>query len=274
MTENCTDKNDIKKPWHQNLLIMLPLIVYIFSIISFIFKEIEFQNEQNINDYNNLGIILQKLIVLPRENFDLMQKYKNDPTLSSEVSGSLRIENGLLLNQANTILKRIPPKFVTPYDYYIVGHFYFLNQQYPESINMLNKAISYREPLEIVIRSMLVKSIALAFIDYHKGNEYFGQTIEYLKIIGHENKTLDYCYPQITYAETRWTNLEIMLGHYEKAQKHLNIAKSYYAKINKFSGQQDSLKPTLIFLQDLINKIDDNNFQINQSQLKKLKKIF
>ncbi len=59
-------------------------------------------------DRAELRSLIQHLTALPRENFELVQKYKDEPGAAVQFSGFILNENLILTNQALGIIRRIP----------------------------------------------------------------------------------------------------------------------------------------------------------------------
>lgn len=254
MPDEQQNKGNNKKPWCENILIMLPLIVFLFSISTFIFKEIDCRNTEILNAYNDFENILQRMISLPKESFELTQKYHNELAALNELHTINELENALLLNQAGHLLNKIPHGFITSYEYIVVGTFYYYNQQYVESIDMFDKAISYRKPIQIIVRAMLMKSLALVNINYTKGNKYFNQTLKYIEKEGRLNNLSDRQMNSI-YAncEMKWAGEALKLNKVEDAQNHLNLAKKYSYKIKNIYSSQDPFVAQIDYVQNLID---------------------
>ncbi len=68
-----------------------------------------------------LRAILQRLVALPKDNFEVNQKYKEDPGAIDFLGGYHNQENSLLARQAAEIVSRLPKDQVSASEFYTVA---------------------------------------------------------------------------------------------------------------------------------------------------------
>ncbi len=99
-----------KKPWHQNPAITISMIALVFSFgttgVSY-YKNHEEGIRANRREAREL---IQRVIKLPIENFELMQKNQGS-AFGESLSGMINQENLLLATQAVELIKRHPSSF-------------------------------------------------------------------------------------------------------------------------------------------------------------------
>jgi tetratricopeptide (TPR) repeat protein len=95
------------KPWYQDGSSIVAILALVFSLAT---TYLAFDRESRLDqqaDRTELRTLIQRLGALPRENFELLQKYVNNP-LYVQLSGMLNGEALILTNQAIDIMQRIP----------------------------------------------------------------------------------------------------------------------------------------------------------------------
>ena len=97
----------INRPWYKSPSVLIAILALIFSFGA---TTVSFQREAR-EDIRlaraELRGILQRIMALPKDNFEITKKYKNDPEGQS-LSGFIGQENSLLARQASEIVDRFP----------------------------------------------------------------------------------------------------------------------------------------------------------------------
>jgi hypothetical protein len=98
----------LDKPWYQQAPSIVAVLALVFSLIT---TYLSYDRDRRLDrqaDRTELRSLIQRLTALPRENFELVQKYKDEPAAAVQFSGFILNENLILTNQAVDIIRRIP----------------------------------------------------------------------------------------------------------------------------------------------------------------------
>src|SRR5215475_5713683 len=110
-----------KKPWYKEVATIISLAAFVFSFGTTVFSY-KRAHDQDIHNFRaELRGLLQRLVVLPKENVEIYQKYGTDPSRVIELSGYVNQENVLISKQASEIIERLPKNEVSATDYYSVA---------------------------------------------------------------------------------------------------------------------------------------------------------
>lgn len=224
------NKRDKNKSWtniSSNIIAMIALL-FSFGTTFFSYNRM---NEQDIhNTKNELNSILEKLSSLPKENYELMNRYKYNPIATSKLSGYIMQENIILANQAYDIIKKLPENIITGTEYYAVADAFVCIPDYDKAISLYKKAIFKINDIttEIAIHR------SYANVLYQNGKIEEGRT-EYdlanATFIIYNNYSFTFktiCYIQ---TEICWASSEISIGNKIEALRHISKANQYLKQL-------------------------------------------
>lgn len=108
-------------PWYKTVPTIISLLALLFSFGTtyFSYSHTKAQDIQTLK--SELRTMLQRLALLPKENFELTKKYTNDPATVAFLSGYINQENALLAQQAAEIAKNLPIDRVSATEYYAIA---------------------------------------------------------------------------------------------------------------------------------------------------------
>lgn len=108
-------------PWYKNIPIIISIIALLFSFgTTFVsYSRTKAQDIQNLR--SELRGMLQRLALLPKDNFELTKKYADDPEGIRFLSGFIAQENALLARQAAQIARKLPMDQVSATEYYAIA---------------------------------------------------------------------------------------------------------------------------------------------------------
>lgn len=95
------------KPWYKTASIIISVLALLFSFSTTAISYYKAGREDIRSARTELRGMLQRLTALPKDNFELIRKYKDDPEGQS-LSSTLNYENSLLARQASEIIDRYP----------------------------------------------------------------------------------------------------------------------------------------------------------------------
>lgn len=105
----------------MSISIIVSIIALLFSFgTTFVsYKRTKAQDIENLR--SELRGLLQRLALLPKDNFELNKKYVDDPEGIRYLSSLINQENALLARQAAQIAKKLPKDLVSATEYYAIG---------------------------------------------------------------------------------------------------------------------------------------------------------
>ena len=110
-----------RTPWYRNTSTLISVLALLFSFGTTFVSYTRTKAQDIQNARIELRGLLQRLSVLPRDNFELTKKYSDDPGAVSQLSSYLNQENALLARQAAEMALRIPRDYVSATEYYAVA---------------------------------------------------------------------------------------------------------------------------------------------------------
>lgn len=108
-----------KGAWYKSAPVFISVCALVFSFGTTIVSFHKAAREDVRSARAELRGILQRLTSLPRDNFELIRKYKNDPE-GLGLSGLVNQENSLLVTQASEIVDRFPDE-ISASEYFSVA---------------------------------------------------------------------------------------------------------------------------------------------------------
>lgn len=96
------------RPWYLQMSALVSIFALAVSIFS-AWASYDLAKRQNLReDRAELRELLQRLHAMPRENIELLVKYRDQPLVANQLSSVLNSENAALSTQALGIIDRIP----------------------------------------------------------------------------------------------------------------------------------------------------------------------
>ena len=122
-----------EKPWYRQMSGTVSVAAFVLSILSGLYscqRDIDQERQQARASLNTLS---QRLLALPKENFELMQKYKGDGSALSTLSPLLNSENITLVNSMKELVAHFPD-LVTDNDKFVLASALVNSARVPEAI--------------------------------------------------------------------------------------------------------------------------------------------
>ena len=122
-----------EKPWYRQMSGIVSVAAFVLSILSGLYscqRDIDQERQQARVSLNTLS---QRLLALPKENFELMQKYKGDGSALSTLSPLLNSENITLVNSMKELVAHFPD-LVTDNDKFVLASALVNSARVPEAI--------------------------------------------------------------------------------------------------------------------------------------------
>lgn len=126
-------------PWHRNASVIIALTALVFSFGTTLISYFKSHQQDVREARRDLRGIVLKLIEIPKRNFELSRKYKNDPS-GDALSQILGHENSILATQAWNIVDRFKDVF-SPAEYNSIAHAMALAGEKKRALDMYEKAL-------------------------------------------------------------------------------------------------------------------------------------
>ena len=107
-------------PWYTKPATWISILALVVTIANSIFTSTQQHNEDVRSNRRDVRAIIQRLIKLPIENFELMERNKNNPS-GQALNSMINQENVLLANQAAELIERFPSSFDSP-EYFAIAN--------------------------------------------------------------------------------------------------------------------------------------------------------
>ncbi|MBK8212066.1 MAG: hypothetical protein IPK78_21160 [Rhodospirillales bacterium] len=135
--DKLVEKLGDEKPWYRTISGAISVAAFVLSIISGVYscqRDIDQERQQARASLNTLS---QRLLTLPRENFELAQKYKGDGNAQSTLSSLLNAENITMVNTMKELVARFPD-IVTDNDKFVLASSLVNSTRIPEAVSIYN----------------------------------------------------------------------------------------------------------------------------------------
>lgn len=242
-------------PWYKNVSILISAIALIFSFGT---TYVSFQRTK-IQDIQNLRVelrgLVQRLTTLPKDNYEIMQKYKEDPSSMNLYSGFITQETALLARQAAEITLKLPPDYVSGTEYYTIAMALQNCYKNEEAAEFFKKAIDSSDGFSDKIAAL--RGLAgLQFLsgETSSGRESFQKALDIFSEF--KGYSLDTQVSTNVATELMWSQWEASTGHRDQAIKHHEQAEYRLKKLTSGTlakSLSKQIENNLIGLQPLIN---------------------
>jgi hypothetical protein len=140
------EKLEEEKPWYRTMGGAISVAAFILSIVSGVYscqRDVDQERQQARASLNTLS---QRLLTLPKEHFELMQKYKSDGNALATLSPLLNAENITLVNTMKELVTRFPD-VVTDNDKLVLANSLVNSVRMPEALKMYGElALTASDP--------------------------------------------------------------------------------------------------------------------------------
>jgi hypothetical protein len=167
-----------EEPWHKKPATIISILALLFSFSTTIFSAYKARTDEILANRRDVRSIIEKLTRIPINNYELMQKYKNEAS-GQALSGMINQENILLATQAAELIDRFPASFTSTEYFAVAGAL--------ASSNIMSKVpIMFQRAIDSATTSndLNVAARSYAAYLYSKGNYTEGKRLyeESLKV--------------------------------------------------------------------------------------------
>lgn len=217
------------------------VVAFMALIVSFITTSISYLHTQEQDIQNRkaqLNTLLQRMIALPKENLDLVNKNNNNSFIG-QIGSLINQENVLLYHQAINLINELPQERVTAIEYFSLGTCLVNSGNNYEAKIYVEKALEKVTDYETEDGALRTYAMILFNIgEYEKGRETFEKTM--MLFDKYENRHFNdfqklACYIQ---TEISWAFTEGNNFHFDKIDPHLKKAREHLDKMPVTVGRQ------------------------------------
>lgn len=216
-----------RTPWYSSATVLISALALCFSFGTTMVSLYRSSREDVRSARSELRGILQRISSLPKENFELTKKYRDDPE-GLNLTGYLAEENSLLARQAEEIINRFPDE-ISPGEYFAVGN----------ALRDSGDEVKFPLYMERAIKSSnpLVKGAALRTLGRYlmvtgsvkEGREKYENTLAMLKDFPDTSAYLRNT--EIAHTEMFWAQTEFEINEFEAAKIHIEKAAQTVAQL-------------------------------------------
>ena len=226
----------VAKPWYKQASTLIAILALAFSFgTTFVSYYRTAQLDKHAAQVE-LRSLMQRIVALPRENFEVFQKYKTHPLEANQMAGFINNENLVLTQQAATILDKIPD-LVSGAEYYAIGQGLISSGIVERGIELFEKAALRATTAATAVAAY--RSLGAAA--YNSGQFETGQRAwrAALGIFKTRFPNAPQVFQNFTHAQTmtRWAQVESAVGECEAANGHLRDARQYLRALPKAGSE-------------------------------------
>jgi hypothetical protein len=218
------------RPWFRQASLIISLLALLLSLASTGYTTWRTEQQDVRAARTELGELIQRLSVLPKENLELQTNYANKPAALTQLSGAVNTENLVLARQAADIIERRIPNNVAAIEYYAVASALNLSGDYDTGRRLLERGLErVNDP---VSHSAMLRTFASSL--YGSGEIAAGrQRMQQARDIFSRYPTKIHSLVVWTNVHTElfWIGLERAAGDCTEARRHLAEADPWASQI-------------------------------------------
>ncbi len=242
----------VAKPWYKQAATLIATIALVFSFGTTFVSYYRTVQQDKHDAQVELRSLIQRIITLPRENFEVLQKYKAHPLEANKMSGFLNNESLLLSQQAAAIAEQIP-ELVSGAEYYAIGQGLIASGVVERGVELIEKAA--RQATTAAAAVAAYRSLGIAA--YNNGQAERGKKawLAALDIFKNRFPNASPIYQHFVHAQTliRWAQVESLMGECESAKGHQEDAIKYFRSLPK-TGSEQTILNELFQAKDLVSR--------------------
>jgi tetratricopeptide (TPR) repeat protein len=206
------------KPWYKSASILISLFALLFSFGTTAVSYYKSGQEEIRSARAELRSMLQRLTALPKDNFELIRKYKDDPE-GQGLSSTLNYENSILARQASEIIDRYPNE-VSASEYLSVISALLYASDFSKVPQYLEKCLSLTSDPNIRVAAL--RTFAVYLMNTGKVLEGRHKFEEALSVWNDYKNLTDYFKNnQNAQTEMFWAQTELGIRNLEAAKEHI-----------------------------------------------------
>jgi hypothetical protein len=213
--------------------VVVPLLISVlalaFSVVTTYESEKRVARDDTHATRVELRGLVQRLIALPRDNLEAMQRYRRDPLVLQQVGSQINTENIVLVREAADLIEEIPSQ-VTATQYYAVGLEACLAGLTAQCEQLLNAGLRVADnALDATALLREYASLLFSIGEVQRGREKWREAMNIFRRYPERNT---YAVASTSaFTENAWATAELTLGYCRQALDHLRSASRYAGQI-------------------------------------------
>jgi len=230
--ERLNTKIEVKKPWYKEAATIVASLALIFSFGTTLVSYQKAKEQDYIASRVELRNVMERLADLPLRHNEMLEKFKNNPNIASQMSGQMNAENLSLSNQADAIITRIENTRI--------GNGKILDIEFLAVANALSSSFQHNKA-KLLIEKGLERSrdattaagalrslanISLYFNDVNAARSYMEKARNIYKDSKYKSDAIINKNVTNTTTEIQWANMELILTNCVEVKGHLKEARN------------------------------------------------
>jgi tetratricopeptide (TPR) repeat protein len=208
-------------PWYRSPSIIISIVALLFSFGTTFVSYYKTARLEVQAARTELRGILQRLSALPKDNFELIRKYRDDPE-GLALSGLLTQENALLARQASEIVDRYPNE-ISAVEYASLAHALAVNSDYAKVPLYFERALARTSDPNSKVA--ILRGYGMVLMTTGQVTEGRRKYEKALSIWSDYPYVSDYFKDSTdAYTEMHWSQAEASINNFEEARVHIRKA--------------------------------------------------
>jgi tetratricopeptide (TPR) repeat protein len=220
-------------PWYKQVPVVTPLVIaglaLIFSMATTFIAERRVAREEEHSNRVELRELIQRLIALPKENFELTQKYRDNPSAAGLLSSLINTESLVLGAQAADLISKLPGD-LTLTEYFAVAYSLSQSGQSETSQQILAQGLEAAKAnpdQDLPGLLALLRQEGSTLFSTERASEGRGFYRQALSVVNQSSSSSQYVANVNGYTEYVWANAELSIGECDEARQHVAAAQRY-----------------------------------------------
>ncbi len=213
------------KPWYLQISTLVSVIALAFSFgTTYVSHQHTAQQDQQAARAA-LRALLQRVTALPKENFELFEKYQGKPTAASQLSSMINGENTILATQAIELVNELGDR-VSSSELFAASNAAGQAGMFQDAARLLELADARAKNFSDAVAALRVRAAqAYNLHDLSTGQRLFNDALSVFSRFPVGNRDLE----EFThfYTENFWAQAEMNAGRCQEAALHIQAAAEY-----------------------------------------------
>jgi hypothetical protein len=214
------------RPWYRQASVVIAVLALLFSAATTYYANERTAEQDDRAARAELGLLIQRLSVLPKENAELQATYADDPIVMGQLGSSINSENLVLAQQAADLIDRIPDR-VSATEYYAVATALMLSGFSERAGSLLERGLRLRS--DLLTRVALLRTHGFLF--FTTGQLVEGRRQMQAAIDLYAQAPAELQAQSNAYTEIQWAFAEEAVGQCREVDLHVARAQEYVAQM-------------------------------------------
>lgn len=221
------------RPWYKQLPVLVSLVVSVaalgFSFWTDYKSGVRLDRQEEHEARAELRSLIQRMQVLPKENFELYRTYADDPLAQRTLGPLLNTENIVLGRQAADLIEELEGE-VGAVEYYATAYALALSDQPVAASELITEGLKVAED-PVNETALLRQDAAIRFSlgDLEGGRRRWQQALEIFDKYPEQNR--NFVLATYLFTETSWADAERSQGKCREARAHIAAAEEYISDL-------------------------------------------